>query len=90
MAGNTYSTSAVNGSPNELTPTSPPQRTLAQIAAEKPDSLSRLQTFVADLNTSIVSLSLDSNSKVASRVDAAQASIVAFDAAFKDNTDASK
>ncbi|PVH72974.1 hypothetical protein DL98DRAFT_595484 [Cadophora sp. DSE1049] len=89
---NTYSTTAVDGSADEFSPspTSHTPKTPSQIAAEEALALTRIQTFISNYTTSTVSISLVSNSTVASRLAAAQASITAFDAAFKGKDDTSK
>ncbi|KAL5323710.1 hypothetical protein ACEPPN_008251 [Leptodophora sp. 'Broadleaf-Isolate-01'] len=84
---NTYSTTAVDGSTDEYGPSPSRQsrQTPEQLAVDKALAQQRITSFVKDTSIAFVSVSLDSNSTIASRHHAAQTAITAFDAAFSNN-----
>lgn len=87
-----YSTIAADGSADEFgpSPTHHAPKTPSQVSDEKALSRARIQNFLADPTTSAVSSSLNNSNTIASRLDAAQASISAVHAAFSDNAGAMK
>ncbi|KAG4428834.1 hypothetical protein IFR05_015683 [Cadophora sp. M221] len=86
---NTYSTTAVDGSADEYgpSPTLRSPQTPEQLAAAKALALQRIGSFVKDTPIAFVSVSIDSNSTIASRHNAAQTAIASFDVAFSNNMD---
>ncbi|KAH9204077.1 hypothetical protein DL95DRAFT_471807 [Leptodontidium sp. 2 PMI_412] len=84
---NTYSTTAVDGSADEYgpSPSCQSRQTPEQLAVDKALAQQRITSFVRDTSIAFVSVSLDSNSTIASRHHAAQAAVTAFDAAFSNN-----
>ncbi|KAG4421265.1 hypothetical protein IFR04_005567 [Cadophora malorum] len=81
MAGNTYSSTAINGSANEFapSPTSPPPRTPAQVAADTALARGRTTTWVTDSSLPVVALS---SYHPAYRTQAAGTAIASFEVAF--------
>ncbi|PVH72979.1 hypothetical protein DL98DRAFT_576521 [Cadophora sp. DSE1049] len=87
MAHGTSSTTAINGSADEIAPypTAPPPRTPAQIAADAALAHQRAAAFVADTSLPVVSPPSYHSNTIASRTQAAGTNIANFDAAFNNN-----